>query len=446
MTGPSTSTNNSTLNTISTASGLASKAASGLAASFTNNPDYAGSQTLQTTAGVVSGVLSEVVSLLPYVSIIYNLLSPQQNQTNTLLGNILTAVNNGIQAIEIQNAGNFILLMQDNLNGFIGDASALFQMIQTVANQTANGQPPPSNSAIDGYIYPVVQDLGKIVGSSYWQVAPSDYQFYWTDPEQLYAQGFDTNLNPTYQMVPPNQGGFVFNYVYALPAYMMVLSEFLTAGRTLDPTFTGDYNSTIQSAGTFLQNTHKQIQAAITTLSPSPWTGQSIATLVNGAAAGGFSSSTGVRVSGSGVVIEYGAVEPYSGANSVGMYTPLTLGSPAPAGSMPTNIDPNSTDNGPYNKFQIRVKKRQKDVYAAVGLPAVWQLINSVNILLGVPPMPRPTYAGWSVLQDLVPLANVPAVNGKISLMAIAKFIKYTAPADTPAQSLFTSIGSLIYV
>jgi hypothetical protein len=59
-----------------------------------------------------------------------------------------------------------------------------------------------------------------------------------------------------------------------------------------------------------------------------------------------------------------------------------------------------------FGKFQIRLLRRYKDVYKGVGLPAVWDMINNLNKLVGAAPQAGPRINDWSVKRDLAPFAN----------------------------------------
>jgi hypothetical protein len=119
-----------------------------------------------------------------------------------------------------------------------------------------------------------------------------------------------------------------------------------------------------------------------------------------------------------GAWIEYGAVEVFSGYSSTARFF-LRFGLPA------GEILPTSTDKRPYNKLRLRAMKRRKDVYAGIGLPKLWETINSVGRLLGLAPIPRPSDAQWS-------LRAVGQIFGQKSMRAIAEDISRTVPYDTP--------------
>ena len=118
-------------------------------------------------------------------------------------------------------------------------------------------------------------------------------------------------------------------------------------------------------------------------------------------------------------MIEYGAVEKFSGINSIG-------------DGYQINFDYGDTnDPAPFNKLQIWVLKRMKDVYATSGLAAVWQTINQLGALTGSPVSSGPILSEWS-LKEVLGLAQLPAQGGAQSLKALAAFLVNTQPLDTP--------------
>ena len=86
-----------------------------------------------------------------------------------------------------------------------------------------------------------------------------------------------------------------------------------------------------------------------------------------------------------GVNIEYGAVELFSGCSSMGLYKITTEEIKAMDG------------DAVFNKFQLRLLKRAKEVYIGVGLLNVWKIINDLKRIVGDAPLPRPNFADWSV-------------------------------------------------
>jgi len=121
------------------------------------------------------------------------------------------------------------------------------------------------------------------------------------------------------------------------------------------------------------------------------------------------------------VNIEYGAIETFSGVSRMADYVIKF-----PPGS---NLDPSLNQ-----KFQIRLLRKAKEVYVAVGLMTLWNTINSLNRLVGGPLMSRPNFADWSFRNELIPMSNIAAQGDcKFHLMDLARFLKHTPPDDTPS-------------
>src|SRR5262249_37071642 len=150
---------------------------------------------------------------------------------------------------------------------------------------------------------------------------------------------------------------------------------------------------------------HDTIVSGITPLTPGPWNRQWLFDALRWFFSPGFSrpgitplepppSSAMAKIedflgnplppellgSLGGVTIKYGAVERFSGSSSVVDYKITFQDINAMAAS----------DTGPFNKFQIRLAKKAKDVYVNVGLLDVWNTINRLKAIVGDAPLPRP--------------------------------------------------------
>jgi hypothetical protein len=133
-----------------------------------------------------------------------------------------------------------------------------------------------------------------------------------------------------------------------------------------------------------------------------------------------------------GVRISYGAVEKFSGVNSMGDYK-ITF---QDIDAMP------ASDATAFNKFQIRLEKRAKDVYVAVGLLDVWKTINHLKALVGDAPLPRPNFADWS-FRNLISTAQIPPRQDGFHLSDLAQFLRDTIPLDT-RPSFLTGFRDLL--
>lgn len=343
------------------------------------------------------------------------------------------------------------------------------------------GQPPPADALQNilnalNALAPPGATLGGLVSTGpYWMV-PFNYQVYWDDTESTDVQW----PWPPYYLGPPlapeqqhgyhrqaptadAQTGTVFYYTYILPAYLYVVSVFLAVGVVIDPKFRENWTETVlQPTILALQSVRDTVVNEFTQLSPGSFTSESLtallATYITDASAG-FQGLNPVSLTGAqqgilpsfnslgpsgkgfiltpGLQIEYGFVEKFSGYSSVGIYTILT------------SSDSFSFASGPnyYGKFQIRLTKRQKDVYVGTGMAAVTDAIDKLNaIVTPGTPLPGPSMADWSVRHDIAPFANVTAPNGTISLVAIQNFLLNTPPTDFTEGPLIRSFRAALNV
>lgn len=102
-----------------------------------------------------------------------------------------------------------------------------------------------------------------------------------------------------------------------------------------------------------------------------------------------------------------------------------------------------ASDASASNKFQIRLEKKAKDVYVAVGLRDVWELINRLKAIVGDAPLARPNFADWS-FRNIIGMAQIPPrQDGSVHLSDVARFLTNTVPLDT-APSPVTSFRALL--
>jgi hypothetical protein len=258
------------------------------------------------------------------------------------------------------------------------------------------------------------------------------------------------------EQAPPAFANNVFNYTSVLPAYLYVLSIFLTIGALIDPMFKQHYTgSVLTPTATFLQSVYNYIvsnglkelvpQESVNAESLSQWFGTISPYGPNLLTPVGISGAMTPEMLGGiptgnldlvGVTIEYGYVETFSGYSSVGLYTVLS---------------PYSSNANYGGKFQIRLLRRYKDVYVGTGLLKLWETINNFLQLSGQAAKVQtpPTLADWSFQRDIVGNANVSRLEGSkvisTSLRDVMNFFLNTPPGDVP-QSLFLSFRNVLSV
>lgn len=247
-----------------------------------------------------------------------------------------------------------------------------------------------------------------------------------------------------------NPGDLVFNYNYTLVRYLQALLIFLAVGASIDSDFVTHWRSVItgdsQQIGAVpaLTTIHDKIlkegfsQFVPSSKYASGWfpgdlTGTMISESSSSDPAWGITplppdvwiSGGYARFKPDGVNIEYGPVELFSGASRMADYVIMF------SNSFPRD-DYNNSD--PCSKFNIRALWKQKELYVAVGLRTLWNLINSLNKLVGGPLMSRPNYADWSFRNELIPMSGIgQQSDGKFHLTDLARFLKHTPPDDTPS-------------
>jgi hypothetical protein len=328
--------------------------------------------------------------------------------------------------------GNQILQRNTTLNGYIGPALTQLETVQAEFNSH------PSPTEVVAFIAPCITALNDLGGSTQpdivWNLS-AGWPIYWTDAGQYFSRcvgGSSGDVGYGLQTPPVNSDGLtVFYYTYSLPLYVYAVSIFLAVAGSLDPNFATNYAEVIRTSAALLKSKHDLIlQTGITQLAPANWTSVGLVGIA-------CPVRTGVSIppptSGitlqydpwpltdtlANALIEYGAVEKYSGYSSIGDQYQINL------------TTGGGTDPATYYKFRVRLLKRTKDVYLGVGLQTVWQMIDSLNKIVGDPPLPVPSFGDWS-LREVVSLANLGQTGGAYSLRALAAFIIGTQPLDTP--------------
>jgi hypothetical protein len=369
----------------------------------------------------ISGVLGTVGAVVS----ILNLVTGSGSETAEQLQNILTTIQNDFAELNAADKAHSIIAALTNVANDIGPAQTALQQLPA----SVNAQPPLTEGDIQTKIGNCMTAMNDLSADIIWTVTYSD-QIYWTDA--LYGD-----------QAPTGSGSdLVFYYTYVLPAYMTALFAFLSVAACLDPEYVEHYADTvIRPAASLLQAKHDTIlnSGGSPTSSyngivrlfpwaqgqsnkrPWNWNAQLLWQLRSAPQEGFYPPGMSALSSPEGVNIEYGAVESFSGYSSIANYA-LIFG---------TDFPEDSTDWAPFNKFQIRVLNRAKQVYTGVGLLSVWNTINKLKALVGDPLVPQPNFADWSFRNDIAPVVGAPT-----RLRSVADLINNTPPADVP-QNLF---------
>jgi len=359
-----------------------------------------------------------------------------------------------IRALEAHDAAIELASRTTTLNGLVSDTSTSLGLLQTAVDY-------PDQYPAGTLIVPVQECLNKFLpdNDQVWNITytTADIQkIYWSDQGResvcfyLLASG---DLPPNTddasygtQQPPLNDDGSVFEYRITLPMYLSVISAFLAIGRTLDPkNFLTSARPDLVKATNKLQSIHDKLMTGgdgLTPLSPPSSMGDSIQNLACPAPIDGapprrpavqlvYGPAPPARDHAQmppvvGAVIEYGAVEKFSGISSIGDGYQLDF-----AGDV--------ADPAMYNKLQIRVLKRMKDVYFATGLASVWRTINHLKVLTGSLISNAPSFADWS-MRKVLDKAKLPSQSGAQSLRSLAAFIVRTQPFDTQYSDTFPHV------
>ena len=395
-------------------------------------------------AGALADASGAVGAVVGLVQTFINLGKPDEVMVK--LDAILDAIRDNFHSLNADLAAAQILERNTTLKGFFNQAKAQLDSLQAEIN--AN----PTPAQVVDFILPCIKALEDLGSGSpenpdfAWNM-DFGWQVYWTD-QGLYIlsclalnQSVETH-DVGYGLQAPDanpDGVTVFCYTYSLPLYLFAVAIFLAVAGSLDPHFVLNYRETVLRPSAALLRTkyEKIVQEGLTQLSPSDWSSHpevlSIPCLTAELRDGrlhGIRSVPPVNNFSTIHLIEYGAVEKYSGYSSLGNNYRID--------AFPS-IGP-LFDPALLNKLQLRLLKRKKDVYSGVGMPSVWRLINKLNALVGDAPLPYVNQADWSIRECFrvtqFPLVHVvgpvSGATNEVSLRAFADFVIQTQPLDTP--------------
>lgn len=417
-----------------------------------NNAYYDGDSTFIVDAcNVLEGIAAVISIVQPYVAAAVAIIGlvdaliqlNQPDPTQTALENLGSELQQLFEQLGASDFATAILnrnsiVLNEYMNGAL---TALSELKASYNNPT---EYPPQT-----YIDDCVSTLNYFLSNDTyaWNTNYPVQEFekvYWTDVGLFtnvcnYGQGFTASNDAGYGPQPPalnDDGVTVFEYRLTLPAYLYAVSIFLAVGGALDPTFVADQSTPLGWALSTLQKKYSQIESGLRMLYPPDWTAAGLVQTVclnpNKTGPPGirliYDTSNPNLVTGA--MIEYGAVERFSGVSSMGTTYQIKL-----------NGDASDSNPALYNKLQLRLLKRIQDVYAAVDLGRVWQTCNQLSGLLSQPNMPKPTFnwpdgsavdlTDWSFRQ-IVRLMKLAPTSNSYSLRALGTLIIETQPNDTP--------------
>jgi hypothetical protein len=387
--------------------------------------------------GNLLGTMADISGAIGFIGMVAGLFDTGQSD----LSAIEDAIKNGFAQLGKEAEGDQILQRNTTLNGYIAPALTQLETVQAEVNAH------PNPTEVVAFIAPCITALNDLGGNTQpdivWNLT-AGWPIYWTDAGQYFShcdyfnpKGYSTG-DVGYGLQDPtlnSDGLTVFYYTYSLPLYVYAVSIFLAVAGSLDPNFATNYADVIRTSAALLKSRHDLIfQTGLTQLAPSNWTSAGLVKIscpsYNASPTPGITllynpEFTGIPI---GAQIEYGAVEKYSGYNSVGDQYQINLNSDA------------GTDPATYFKFQIRLLKRMKDVYVGVGLRNVWVIINNFNKIVGDPPLLGMNFGDWS-LREIFGLTNLASTASGYSSRALGAFIIGTQPLDTPYSNGATSFS-----
>jgi len=397
-------------------------------------------------AGAIGGVAALIDVMNAFMQTGQDQLGMVQNSINQLIG--------AQKAADLQNRltemVNALATMQGVFDGLKADLNANLNAADR------NSRIETCSQALSIFTDPSLSPKAT------WSAPYSDL-VYWDDrPDFYYSGGPLTTVDLGYGVVSPtpDADGLVFYYNVALPSFLRALAIWVAEAAALDPNYIADFGAAVlQPAVNTLNWVHDTIVGqGIQILAPVnanadyvEWNGAFLfqaafytetaddpqileANIVRGVTPLPNVPNTNAP---SGVNLEFGAIELYSGVSVMATYSlPFRFPEPAPNlnrlnAAPPIDLAPlgfvswTDTSMAPYNKFQVRCMYEKIRLYRDFNIIEIWNAINTFNSILSLPLLSRPNPGDWSFLALCQLL-------GLDRLSAIKTFLITTPPTDTP--------------
>lgn len=385
---------------------------------------------------------SAALKIIGYAFQLVALFSPDpESEMKASIARIAQALHDAFELLQAQNAA-----IEANARAtFLNDA--LRSTVDALSDlQVALGDPSffdagelilKCQSATSLFLHeqvsPIKDSIWNITRSSadvqkiYWSDSQRTSVCYWSD---MYHGGYRPDIARSCYgpQCPPfnDDHATVFEYRLALPTFLWSVTALLLVGRTLREDFAAKMDAYLGDIQARLEWVHAKIRdEGLTALSPPDWNAIGLEQAACPRTVGGFVDprpAIGLEhifVAGvpyaARAVIEYGAVEKFSGNNSVFECT----------------VDADHADDAAFAKIRLRVLEHLKRVYASCGLPEVQATIRGLRRLRGQAVDDAPSFAEWS-LAEVFRVPGLPAAHPARSLRTLAQWIVRTQPLDTP--------------
>src|SRR6516165_596526 len=282
------------------------------------------------------GLIGDVGGVVGGISSIINLVNQWQGtdqltKITNAIGDVSTALGDYFHQLGQDEGASQILQRNSKLNDIIAGPSTQYGLLTNAMGKQL------TSDEIKNYVQPCIYALNEFEGPAQpdlvWGVT-FDWEIFWTDyglyTNTCYNYPYVFSIDAGYGQRTPTKDGFgnVLYYTITLPVYLQAIWFFLAVAGALDPAFPQKYKPDLQSAANKLTNVYSDITTngkGLTTLSPPNW---SSAGLVNTPCPGATAESVGIRLVYQepvnptelviqGALIEYGAVEKFSGCSSV---------------------------------------------------------------------------------------------------------------------------------
>jgi hypothetical protein len=314
------------------------------------------------------------------------------NKHDDQLKPVLNAIQAGFKQLEDQIAASDKLQRMRDVDQGINPAVGVFEQLPAILTST-----PPASQDFKLQQIQICQDA-VLFFTEYddkWQAVWADLPYY--------SDFWSGKLAPQ-----PGGDGLVLNYTYTLSQFLRAIYIFLTAVRALAPASIIEYQDVLNRCLARLESVHQTIISGIVgTRMPTADAIFNVSPI--DPETGGWVEEYPWRDFGPRVFPpwSYGAVEICSGASDVSSYMEYNPSSAIPDFyAMPI---PGQWVNF-SNLIQLRIIRKQKDLYRQLGLPVAWSAINQLRQLTGQPLL-TDAYDAWSV-GEVISILGLPPAQG----------------------------------
>jgi hypothetical protein len=325
-------------------------------------------------AGDAIGTLADISGAVDAVIGLISILISLSDDTSSKLSEIQVEIAQLFTEMRAEQRAQHILDRLNNLDPAIAQAQTAVDLLEEALRRN----PPVSQEFRLQQIGLCLDAVNQLDHDAKWNSVFLDEVYYGQDPDPFTGDLWSGEI------VPSQSGnGTVFSDRYILPLYLQTLSWFMLVAGAYDPNYKITFAGPLRRFTDRLQNVYDISRRGITFIRIPTFKE------IFGTSSDEYDSVDGVTLRGrwgglidpQGTLHEYGMVHTYSGTSSISFYPQL----PVPSSGPPAPIEWLDRFNVPFN---LALRRNWKEVYNAVGLRDVREIIKTLRSFTGEPPLP----------------------------------------------------------